>query len=497
MEKEKLDKIINSLDKTNMLSQDIESNIAKINETISAAPISILESFEKYTDPQLNVQEINRFYRLFIEVIEQNNTHKISHDIKKNYIESMNNYYFVKTSLARLNEYIEIKIVKRYIEKTKKAISPVLESLTDLFYKSFNEYLYEDSEKNSSNGLASERSGSNLDKHKSLIVKFDELVEVAHFLEHENEKMFIEQFCKTLIDKYKCKQNAEFIEHLKALNDDFVKIQVLCKGMLNEKNSENVNIEVKQLIVVDAKSILSRILLNYENKYKQENLYSCTKLYLYLNKSEVKRYFLEFNENILKVIHNLLLTFLSKIDEVRKPKKDVKNEETIVLFFKTIKCFENDCFLEFFEKYRSGMEFKNYEQLKTFSGEILTDKIFELSKTLKGIQRNVYLLNNLYLLQFFYKVHKETPMVEFIEVHSNEIIQIWESEIRKRKESEFTKFLDVNLEIQSDYYLPETIRTNIVDKIRECVLDVCKEKTYKKGENVLRLKINDLFTGKP
>ncbi|KAM0678671.1 hypothetical protein BDAP_000781 [Binucleata daphniae] len=251
--------------------------------------------------------------------------------------------------------------------------------------------------------------------------------------------------------------------------------------MLNEKHAEIVNLEVKQMIVVDAKNILSRILLNYENKYKNENLYFCCKLYSYLNKDEVKQYFVEFFDNITKIIHNLLLTFFYKIDEIKKPNKDHKSEEIIVLTYKIIKCLENDCFTEFFVKYRSGIEYKNYKQLKTFSGKTLTEKMYKLSKTLKGIQKNVYLPNNLYALQFFYKIHDGVPLVERIENHSNEIIAIWESELKKRKGSEFTKFLDVNLEIQQEFYLPEEIRINIVEKIKENVLETCKEKTYKKG----------------
>ncbi|KAM0686330.1 hypothetical protein COBT_002449 [Conglomerata obtusa] len=325
---------------------------------------------------------------------------------------------------------------------------------------------------------------------------YESMKPLSMFLIEVDKNNFITSYCKALLAKYKNKQNSEFIENFKLLSDEFREIDSINNILMDEVNSEIVSKQIKLMIVIEIKGILTRVLLNYENKFKNENLYSCCKLYLYLNDEELKNLFQEFLENIETIIFNLFNNFFHSINEIKKPIKSFHNEEIIILTYKIIKNMDDRCFDDFFRRFREDLDFKNYEQLKLYLGNLLTNKVFENSEQLKGIQKDVYLINNLHLLQCFYKIHNKKRLIEYIDSFSNEIIQIWSSECKKRGKDEFTRFLDVNLEIQKNYFVPEELRDMIQKKVKEIINNNVKEKAYKNSTEVLNLKLDELFTGK-
>ncbi|KAM0674257.1 hypothetical protein GVAV_002331 [Gurleya vavrai] len=468
MNRENIANLIQNFEKTNRLTQNINKNILKIDQCIQEAPISVLNSFKIYTEPLENIQAITKFYKIIINAVE---------DISKRDITITNNslineerliedYYAIDKILVNLDEYRDIKAVSRYIEKQREYLKKTINPIQHNFFRKLSDE-----------------------------VNYENIKFISFFLIDVNRIDYLQNYCKFFISKFKSKQDAGFVENLGKLGSIFDEINKINRTLIDEKNIEAVGNEIKQMIIIENKNVLMRILVNYEHQYRNENLYTCCKLFLYINQKEVINYFKEYYDEILININNLLLKFIHKIEEIKKPNKEFLSESYVVLSNKIIQIFSNKIFDVFFEKFKGQQEFKSYLQMKDFFCNFLTEKILFLGEKFKGIQKNVYLLNNLNVIIFFDKKYKDKRIIEYIEQYSEEIINIWDFECKKRKESDFTRFLDINLDIQANYHLPDENREMVREKIRDVILHYVKIKKYKKGNDILELKIKKIFAG--
>lgn len=469
MKKENIEKIIQNLDKTISLSQRIDSNIIKINKYIQESPLSIIESFKIYTEPQKNIEALIKFYKLFLEVIRNNESHlkNLQHlNFYEGELKAIHSFYEIRNELDKLNGYNDIKVVKRYIDKIKEK-----SNITQPIFNSFFKYFGKD-------------------------VTDKDLHPFSKFLEVYDEKPFIAKYCKVLFFKFSKKNEKDpekILENIKNINNMFKEIETYNKKYLNEKNSEIVGQQIKQMVMIEMRDNLSSSLLVFENKFQFINLVLACDFFIQLQNKELQGKFSEFDDGILKVINNLFIKFIQKVNSIKEPNGLYEVEEFIYHLYRVIKLFEHKELHKMFFLYP---DFKNNSQMKAYLGNLCIEKIFDLAVSLKGIQKNVYLLNNLHLIQFFYREYKGKKTIEYIEEKIDEIVKTWEVECDNKKGKDPTRFLDVNLDIQGKYYLPEDIKEILIREITKIVEKLTKQNRYRNGEQTLNLKLKKLFSGK-
>lgn len=475
MKDDQLQKLLKNLDKNTEITRKVENNIKEINKTIKYAPTDIINSFIKYTEPQKNISEIINFYKTVIECTEKINEEMkridaLEDNTDQNQIIAINAHYNIKDELRKLENYSDLNAIARLKEKTNKKIYNIVETLFTAFFKGFE---------------------------KGRDTK--DLKIISRFLLENDETSYLLKYVKIMFHKYSIKKDerdsAKVLDHLKNLKKTYGEIHRINVIYMDDAKTEILDKQIQQMLLIEYKDIISKILMDLENKYKDKNIVDACNWYLAVKDKEIASLFGEFDEEILKDIYNLQIKFLNNIDAIPKPNKKLLNEDFVYNLFRIFNLFENEELHAFFDLYRSELDYKNYDEMKAVLSGTALDKIFNLSAKLKGIQKNVYLLNNIYLMINYCKEYQGKKLVEYISRYCDEIVKMWKDECDKRK-GDITQFLDVNFEIQKDYYLPEEIRTVVLEGIERIVLGMMERCTYKNGKEMLEMKMHQLYKGK-
>lgn len=473
MKEEDIVDILKLLEKNANISIKIDNNIDQINRKFAEIPSEIVETFKRYTDPQKNIEELISFYRTIIRCIE--NIRKLEPGIVDSdetgidqYITSIDCYNRIEIELDGLKSYSDVSIVKKLQVQTRKTLEKALEPVFDVFFKHF------------------------------MRKDVNDLRILSRFLIVNDETRFIQKYCKVLLHQHCVGQSKKeckvVLEKLRDIKTTFDKIGETNEIFLDDKNAEVVYNQLHQMILIDLKEAVSKILLDLENKFKIMNVVEACQFYIHLQEPVVRDYFKEFNIEILKVINNLFITLVNEINRIKKPNKKVLHESFVYALYKLLEVFKDKKLHLIFIELHDTFEFRNYPHMKIRFGQIACERVIELSAEFKGIQKNVYLLNNFCLIQFYCQEYLDIKITDYIIKFSDEIVKMWNKECEKKRGTDLTRFLDVNLEVQKQYYLPDELREGIIPRIRMIIDDVLKESTYKNNKGTIKQRVTSLFS---
>ncbi|EQB61688.1 ubiquitin-protein ligase [Vairimorpha apis BRL 01] len=307
--------------------------------------------------------------------------------------------------------------------------------------------------------------GKNLLEMKNRLENFEKIMIVKTLLQEinsllQNLNIKVEQiFFKNLIlEKDKLKEMNEFLED----NLSFINFYTI--KLLGDKNGNSIN-----LVIAD-------ILLIIENEEKLENIPFLIELNHHLKHNDEKKLrklknYIKSNDfcDVEKISIDLKIA-MDKMSEYSQISKIfIKNYGP---FFKTQTL--NDFFLKMCSS--------------------LIKKLFEISEDLPSLKKSIYLINNLYIFQY-YNV-ENIDVKKFIEENINNITNTFQNELKDRSSDRLSKFIDSNLSSLKSYYLSDEIKEKIVPKLKKMIWEEIGKKGYEGNQNDLNERINCLFIGK-
>lgn len=473
MNQDDLTDILQILDKNTYLTTKIDHNIDEINRKFDKLPKDLVETFRKYTLPQNNIEQLIKFYKTAINTIEsiEKTEKSMNEDTKessvKQQIHSITCHNKIKGLLELLDGYKDIAIVRKYWIETENKLKKTKDPVFSVFFKNF------------------------LSEKKDLQI-------LSFFLIANDEKNFMQKYCKVLLHKYcigRSKKETSFVlEKLLNVENVFNEIMSINELYLDEKNSEILYKELRQLILIDLKEAVSKVLIEFENKFKFENIMEACKFYMQLQEPVTQEYFKALDKELLKIMNNLFVTFFTEISKIKKPNKKYLHEPFVHIFNQILHIFKENKMKNLFMQLRKILEFQNHAQMRIRLGTMACERIIEISTVLKGIQKNVYLLNNFTIIHFYCHEYNDIAISDYIIKFSDEIVKMWDKECEKKKKKDVTRFLDVNLEIQKQYYLSEELREGIVPRIRIIIENLVRNSEYKGEKGTIKKRIKDLFS---
>ncbi|TBU05603.1 hypothetical protein CWI36_0613p0010 [Hamiltosporidium magnivora] len=481
------------LESINKIGIEIEKDLKKIESYIKETPLSTLEAFKTYIEPKRNLDKIIYFYDLFlksaeniykqqekIEIIKNKEIVKEEFDKEIKIIKCLEK---IKGELFNFKKYQDIHAVKKFCDEVNKNVNLNLEMLEKSFFKyighQFPNMNYKTKICNLSNFLY-------LNREKSIFVKKYVDLFIIKYGSRKIENKYIE-----LVNRVICLH--EWIEEVKKVND----------FLFEEDITGSINKEILEKLMLELKVVISHALMDIDRKNKPENLIYLIKLYSSIKIKENIRdtnmeMLFEFKKECLVLINNLLITFEQNIIHEKKNEKNFLCEQFNKTFLDFCDTFKenNNCLEELIFKFQENFAFENYDSFVNYYGVKCLRKTFDLSENLKGIQKCVYLLNNLDILQEYILEYKNIKIIEYLERNKNDIIKIWKNECEKRKHKESTEFLKLNLSIQRKYILPDLVRENIISQLSKIIFNLVSNSKYREHQDDLKNKINELFSGK-
>ncbi|EJW02416.1 hypothetical protein EDEG_03158 [Edhazardia aedis USNM 41457] len=402
----------------------------------------------------------------------------------------------MKTHIEKISQYKEIRIVSQLINSTNDKIKNIEKQIERTFFTYFSSLI-----KVFKSKKPTERS--------TFCLLTPEAKNTSNYLINIDEKKFIKKHSEIFLSHYDYKniESNKIFCVIRKLPGDLYHIETVNEFFLDTKNGAATSLFIKEVIFNEIRSSIAKILLEYENKYKEEYLVEVLRLYKELRQNKkVHFYFEDIEIEILKIFDNLVLIFLDRLSEISESNKLYQTESFVQTIYEIKSLFANSDLRKRY--FNSRLLYRSPKNMFDTLGSVLYNKVLSLSENMKGIQKNVYLINNLDVLVVFYREHNQKSVVSILEQCTKEIVKSWKMECEKRldefkefdllssgKTKRAHRFLDLNLSIQKEYNLPGDIRRHVLECLSPVINSYAKAVRFPDNYNALNDKIQALFSG--
>lgn len=482
---------INKLQKCSRLSEKINKQAKKLEDRVSKAPLSAMDSLKPFIQPKNNIEQILNFYDEYEEstkkidlerkIVQESLGGKFKHRKLRLLADNdvIGHVNIILSEIKVLEAYQKIKIVKDYLDEANQFAFMVIEAIKRSFFKALENIPDYDPE---------------LRKFANFLIPLQKDID---FLAKYTNIIYSKLCFNEIGTNYKL-----LITRTLNLSSYFYNIFEMNNNILGQEQAQSINEGVTKMLIINVKSTISDVLMVSE---KDENPDSIPYLILLSNNlrhtegevivKDLEELFV-FKKEINKIISNCLMAYFESLDDLNKPNKRFEAEK-LVLTIKSILNSFNDyegiakCYLA---TYGAFFGIKNLEELNTSFSTRVLDKIFTLADSLSGIQRSVYVINNVDIIKTFLATYEDTGLEEIISLNAEKILSIWANESRKRNEKDVSEFIDANVEAQKTYTLPENVRYPLVQELKTIIGDLLVDKTYANDISELYRSIDSLFT---
>lgn len=468
-------------------SEKIDKILKNIYREVEYTKMNAVEEFKPFNEPKTNIDLLLNFYNIFLS--SYNNFEKINSEISKFFETEMNIDNCFENKILdkgknllemknKLENFEKIMIVKTLLQEINSLLQNLNIKVEQIFFK-------------------------NLILEKD---KLKEMNELFLFLENFTEtKNLLKKISSTIYQR----SNFDFIkndknlllEKIKSLEDNLSFINFYTIKLLGDKNGNSINLGLNKILVINMKKVIADILLIIENEEKLENIPFLIELNYHLKHNDEKKIkeieeLYVYKDQIYKLMCNIFLTFVDNIQKISKS-NDFCDVEKISIDLKIAmdKMSEYSQISKIFIN-NYGPFFKT-QTLNDFFLKMcssLIKKLFEISEDLPSLKKSIYLINNLYIFQY-YNV-ENIDVKKFIEENINNITNTFQNELKDRSSDRLSKFIDSNLSSLKSYYLSDEIKEKIVPKLKKMIWEEIGKKGYEGNQNDLNERINCLFIGK-
>ncbi|EQB61696.1 ubiquitin-protein ligase [Vairimorpha apis BRL 01] len=416
-------------------SEKIDKILKNIYREVEYTKMNAVEEFKPFNEPKTNIDLLLNFYNIFLKISKFFETEmNIDNCFENKILDKGKNLLEMKN---KLENFEKIMIVKILLQEINSLLQNLNIKVEQIFFK-------------------------NLILEKD---KLKEMNELFLFLENFTEtKNLLKKISSTIYQR----SNFDFIkndknlllEKIKSLEDNLSFINFYTIKLLGDKNGNSIN-----LVIAD-------ILLIIENEEKLENIPFLIELNYHLKHNDEKKIkeieeLYVYKDQIYKLMCNIFLTFVDNIQKISKS-NDFCDVEKISIDLKIAmdKMSEYSQISKIFIK-NYGPFFKT-QTLNDFFLKMcssLIKKLFEISEDLPSLKKSIYLINNLYIFQY-YNV-ENIDVKKFIEENINNITNTFQNELKDRSSDRLSKFIDSNLSSLKSYYLSDEIKEKIVPKLKK------------------------------
>lgn len=475
-----------SLRNSEKLGKELEKCIKNIKKQLQNIPLNVVHEVDSFEVEREKIDEIINFYHKIMEVNEI--FEKQMKFLESNFI-STENYQlvFIKKSnflnslillIEKRNEirfYDEINMVNELIDKISPVIHKYIETIRRSFFYS-------------------------LDNHLPEFEEYSD--EVSLFLQKNiGKKKFIEEYTKLICEKFKFgniyRKKGEQIDKIAYFDVLADKIKNTNSFLLHPEDVNPINQTILKFLIADGKSSISDTLLKLEKRQKIEDVVFLMGLISIFHQKKNYVEFTDLKEECFKMINNLLVNLLSEIGLAAKPNKFCETEKFIKHSKVIVNTFDKneDLTCEILKKVET-IRSNNNSELKEELGKKCFTKVVNLSDTLEGMNKRIYLLNNYDSIKELIEKFGKNDLHELVLENKDEIINIWRNELKKRERRDVTEFIDSNLQVLKKYTLPGFLRNDIINAFKESIFEIIKNSSYRNRTDKIEKELDEAFMGR-
>lgn len=489
--------IIDKLKKYADISRGIDTKSRALETVVGSAKLTAVDGFKPYINPKKNIDKLLLFYNTFISA--KGTVDEERHRLSGIFGEARDEDKFSPRSLKTLKEkdvlsslqtlltmgdtlrrYKGVRVVATELESLSSFTGKVMDAVGESFFSSL----------------------------KKLPEHDPELQEFATFLLSNVEKTrFISEYTNIVYSRLGFDDigtNTKLLlERTHDLDRFFSDIVEMNDNILGVDNSRTTNVGLLKMFVIGLKRAIADSLIKVEKEERTEDVPFLIGLTSRLkqpadSRTRTVEELFVFKDDINKIICNCISGYFERLDMLMNPNKSSDIESLCLKIIGVLDAFydHRDVAEVFAATYGSGFGVRTAEDIfAEFSGRTI-EKILFLAESLRGISRSVYVINNVYAIQNYLGKVDGMSAHEVIERNTNSILDVWRTEISKRKEDDITEFLDVNIQNQSKYLLPSGVRDELVGNILKLIDEALSTKKYSNSIDDLHSSIEGLYSAK-
>lgn len=460
--------LINVLSETDEISQKLNKCYKKMSENIITTPTSILDSFQRFTEPK---EELDYAIELFDNLVELTdniedakiNLDEFNESKEKDISELLGiirMYGKLDRNIKFLSKYKNIKRIETYMNRGKNIKTTIYSVIEKAFFRKIKE---------------------------SPLKKLLNLHKISEFLVVNGDQSSIaEKYLHIYAQKFSFDKNLEnqddFIYEIGNSKKLFNEIKSMNSFLFERKLADFLNKNMINYMIEDMKTNILRF-LNVLDKNKNPNcIFPLLQIYS-ISKSH--------NLDISEYVYAFMQRFFTFIDEITTMNHEMKVEEFVLFTNKISKNLNDDFVNDYVLKCGKKMHVSNRSEL--IDKLLLTSytKLKHLCINEDELKQKVYLLVNVYELSRTKQNIGEKSLFDEVKEYKKNIIEKYKERSLKLK-SDSTRFIDQSVVQIKSWNLSNELKSGLTENLKKILKETAKKKGYKKDINKELSKLDEI-----
>lgn len=474
------------------LALKIERVRDETNDKVRDAELAEIGGLDELMGPRDNIKRVIKFYEAFIST-DRDVTSGIALLKKDVHYEGtpslgiLDNNMFVERmekvlgSMNRLCAYEQVDIVRDFVKQHRPFIHENIKTCENAFFHSLRRH---------APGFEA--------PHASKFARF--------LAEHTDRRRFLDRYVEVFYERFRFRSSetrfGDIVARIAGYQSLFSEIERTCDTLLGPDNAENGTRDITEMILADTKQKVSSMLMVMEKRSRPEDIVFLLALAPILtpprNKFEpMFGRFHDLKEECYKMFNNLIATLYERIGSATAPNKFCDTEPFVLHANTIVRAISRDEDLGLMFTDRCPLiASKSVKDLEVELGIKCYEKVVDVSRSITGIRRSTFLINNLYVMQNFLEEYGGKKLHDLITECRDEIVQVWKKECEKRSGADITGFLNTNIEVQKRYFLPGDIRVGVVAGVTDVVRSAVENSVYSGTAASMLDSLSEIFSGR-
>lgn len=454
MKVEEYEKIIDALDKIDKISRNLDQIYNNMRKNTESTPLSILDTFEKYTVPMKNLDLTIKFYDDLIDYLKTTNN---SMSVLNNYAKEKNKTNEkdvhavkacrnIKVGNSSISKYKSITIVRKQIDVTENIFNSLFNVIKKRFFSLIKDNLL--------------HTLSGLDQMSLFLI------------EYGNKSEIVEKYMSMYINEYSFKKdlsnNAKFVERVVGSSELFENIKRMNMFLFPAEVHEMLNRNMIHLLKEDMKTNIFRLLNLIDRRNDLDDIFTVFSIYKVVKNHDI---------DMLGYLDTLFRHFFRYIDDVSSINEKPNVEEFVVYAGRIVQSFD-ECFLDdYIEHYGKNFNVSTRAEFEDKIMLTLYMKIKHLSLSMHGLKKNLYLLNNVNYLMKIRNNIGDIALFDDLQKYKKEIINTVKDDASKCRGNS-TKFVNTTMVFFKENKLPKEMKNYMLENIKKIFKEITKQHTY-------------------
>jgi len=476
-------------------SRKIETLTEDLYQLLKSKDNKVLDPVKPIIEPRRGASAVVAFYNMYLDAaktfkeveakLDATEIFKKGNDAALE-IEDLDAVHVIEllgefaAKIKDLENDSKIKIVSKMIEDSSKKLEKYLEVVIKVSLRALNRL---------------PRVVDKLDVYSRFIIK------------HGNGDRYLKEYLEVFHSKLSFlgieNNKKALLQQTENLTGHFNMVKELNTRILGKRVAKNINKGIVQLLVLDLKAIVAKILAKIDKNQAPASIPFLIQLYARIRHregsivEEIEELF-ELKPEIIKLIFNCFIQFFGQLDLLEKPNSKLEAEELTVLLASILHEFSvnKEAKREWATKFGRSFGVSDTAELGSNFSEKCLLKITDLSSKLEIRERSIYVINNVHCFREYLDKFSGLSIKQLIYKHTETIIGLIKVEIGSKTPSEAYKYLLGDLAEVKKYSLPEEEQVYVSQSIRTMVEDRMAKKLIQGNPQLLIEAISNAYTGK-